>query len=151
LYGFNSTRAIPYRPREVHEIRYDGPPLGAVGATLGFVYTGVLQGAALEDQLFAGRVIPAGTVHGEAAAATAALGGSGMLAWAPAPGTVAYLGYSGPSFGRAESGAMSCLARSARPLTLAAWHGTHPAIGEQAPDLAGAVPTSSTDGSSPPA
>jgi hypothetical protein len=144
-------RAIPYRASELHEIRYDGPPLGAAGATLGFVYTGVVREAALEDQLFAGRVTPAGTVHGEAAVATAALGGSGVLAWAPAPGTVAYIGYSGPSLGHAEVQAMSCLARSARPLTQAAWHGTHPQVVDEPIDMATAVPTSSTDGSSPPA
>jgi hypothetical protein len=131
LYGFESTPAMPYRPSEVHEIRYDGPPLGAAGAALGFVYTGVLRGAALEDQLFAGRVIGAGTVHGQAAVASAELGGSGLLAWAPRPGIVAYVGYSGGSLGRAELQALSCLARSARPLTQAQWQGTHPQVSDQ--------------------
>lgn len=131
LYGFHATHAIPYRPIEVHEIRYQGPPLGAASQTLGFVYTGVLRGAALEDQLFAGRVTPAGTVHGQDAVATAALGGSGMVAWSPTVGVVAYIGYSGPPLGRAEIDAMTCLARSAQPLTHAEWQRTHPTVSDQ--------------------
>jgi len=135
----------------VHEIRYEGAPLGKAGAILGFVYTGVLRGATLEDQLFAGRVIPGGTVHGHAAVVGPGLGGSGILAWAPSPGVVAFVGYSGGRLGRAEVQALNCLARSARPLTPAQWRSSNPYISEQSTSMARAVPTSPNDGSLAPA
>src|SRR4051794_5953585 len=134
--GLRVIASQPYRPREVHELRYrDRRDLGEVGAVLGFVYTGVLRGGGFEDALYAGSPAPAGTVHGQAAVVSPVLGGSATLAWSPEAGVVAYVGYSGPSVDEAAVAALRCLARRTRPLTEAQWRAAAPFVVAQTNDF----------------
>jgi hypothetical protein len=126
----------PYRPREVHEVRYgDSRVLGAAGAALGFVYTGVLRGGGFEDQVFAGHPRAAGTVHGSPAVVSTVMGGNATLAWSPQPGVVAYVGYSGSSLDDDAVHALGCLARRTRTLTEAQWRAAAPFVSAQTNDF----------------
>src|SRR4051794_13527900 len=135
-HGLRVIASEPYRAREVHELRYrDRRDLGEVGAALGFVYTGVLRGGGFEDAVYAGSPAPAGTVHGQAAVVSPVLGGSATLAWSPAAGVVAYVGYSGPSLDEAAVAALRCLARRTRALTEAQWRAAAPFVVAQTNDF----------------
>lgn len=134
--GFEVVASAPYRPRVVHEVRYtDNRVLGAAGATLGFVYTGVLRGGGFEDQLYAGQPRSAGVVHGHPAVLSTVMGGNATLAWSPEPGVVAYVGYSGRSLDDAAVAALGCLARQTRPLTEAQWRAAAPFVEAQTNDF----------------
>jgi hypothetical protein len=134
--GYIATRSLPYRPREVHEVRYrDRGGLGAYGTRLGFVYTGVIRTGGFEDQLYAQRAEPADVVHGWPAVASVVMGGNATVAWSPLPGLVAYVGYSGVMYTAAAKAALTCLARRTRPMSEAAWRATTPAVVPQRNDI----------------
>jgi hypothetical protein len=87
--------------------------------------------AAASKQLLDGRATGAGPVRGRPAVLTSVFGGNGALAWEPAPGTVAYVGYSGAEMDDATTTALRCLARRSRFLTAPGWRATHPQIIDQ--------------------
>jgi hypothetical protein len=129
LRGYVVTAPLPYRPKEVREVRYrDRGGLGAYGTRLGFVFTGAARAADFEDQLYAHGAEPAGRVHGWPALASALLGGNATVAWSPVPGVVAYVGYSGVTYNAAAKAALLCLASRTRPLSEAEWQATGPAV-----------------------
>jgi hypothetical protein len=135
-HGFAVSASQPYRPREVHEVRYqDSAVLGSAGAALGFVYTGALRAGGFEDQLYAGQPRLAGVVHGHPAVVSAVMGGNATLAWSPATGVVAYVGYSGRSLDDPALAALGCLARRTRALSEAQWRATAPSVVAQRNDL----------------
>jgi hypothetical protein len=127
--GYVATGPLPYRPSEVHEVRYgDRGGLGAYGTRLGFIYTGVLRAGGFEDQLYVRGAESAGSVHRWPAVASTLMGGNATLAWSPVPGVVAYVGYSGVTYDAAARSALGCLARRSRPLGEAQWRATVPAV-----------------------
>jgi len=134
--GYVVTGSLPYRPREVHEVRYrDRGGLGAYGTRLGFVYTGVLRAGGFEDQLYVRGADPAGTVHRWPAVVSMLMGGNATVAWSPVPGLVAYLGYSGGTYDATAKAALTCLAGRSRPLSAAEWRATTPAVVPQRNDI----------------
>jgi hypothetical protein len=134
--GYAVTGSLPYRPREVHEVRYrDRGGLGAYGTRLGFVYTGVLRAGGFEDQLYVQVPQPAGTVHQWPAVASMLMGGNATVAWSPAPGLVAYIGYSGVTYDATAKAALTCLAGRSRPLSEAEWRATTPVVVPQRNDI----------------
>jgi hypothetical protein len=134
--GYVVTGPLPYRPKEVHEVRYrDRGGLGAYGTRLGFVYTGVFRAGAFEDQLYTREADPAGTVHRWPAVASIVMGGNATVAWSPSPGLVAYIGYSGVTYDAAAKAALTCLARRSRPLSEAGWRATAPTVVPQRNDV----------------
>lgn len=135
LDGYTVSAARPYRPAEIHELRYEGAALGAAGAALGFVYTGVLRGAAFEDQILAQTVPVADPVAGHPAYVSRLMGGSATLAWSPAPGVVAYVGYSGGQLDARAIEALGCLARTSRLMSDAEWRATQPVVSDQSNDV----------------
>lgn len=88
-------------------------------------------GGGPEDTLFTQQVTPSGTVGSQPAVLTNAFGGNGGLAWQPAPGMVAYLGYSGGVLDRQAVAALHCLAARARLVGPAEWRATHPQVMSQ--------------------
>ncbi len=134
--GYTVSVPRPYRPTEVHELRYtNDADLGRAGAELGFVYTGVLRGAAFEDQLFALNVPSTASVAGHPAFVSRLMGGSATLAWSPAPGVIAYVGYSGGPLNARTTAALGCLARASRLMSDAEWRATRPVVGRQPNDI----------------
>jgi hypothetical protein len=131
--GLTVLPAQPYRPGEVHEVRYEGSDLGQAGAVLGFVYTGFLRGGGVEDALYALGARPDSRVHGGPAYVTTLLGGSAALVWSPAPGSVAYVGYSGRSPDDTAVAALRCLASATTSLTAVEWRRTQPTVVDDGP------------------
>lgn len=120
------------RPSYIHEVRYSSSETGeADELSGGLTFTGVARCGGLEDQLYATGVRAAGTVKGKPAVVTGAFGGNGALAWEPAPGVVAYIGYSGGQLDEGAVAALHRLAARARLLSPAQWQATGPATSDQ--------------------
>ena len=108
------------------------------GADLGgLVFTGVARTGALDDWIYATGTDATRTVRGYPAVVTSVLGGNGALAWEPAPGTVAYVGYSGSLVSPAAIDALQCLAERATPITVSDWQATGPQAIRGSNDVAG--------------
>lgn len=122
LDGFAVAAALPYGSPVVHEMRYGAVELGR-RSTLGdgLVFTGVMWGASFESLAFESRARPAGLVRGTPAIYSAALGGSGNLAWESAPGEVTYVGYSSTAAEATAIEGLRALAEQGRMLTPAQW------------------------------
>jgi hypothetical protein len=94
--GYWLALAAPYRSGSIHEIPYYASQLGSgAGGLGGLIYAGLLTAGGFEDRLYARSATVAGPVHGRPAVATVTMGGNDVIAWEVAPGTMAYLGYSG--------------------------------------------------------
>ncbi|RZU76578.1 hypothetical protein EV384_5243 [Micromonospora kangleipakensis] len=122
----------PYRPPTIHEIRYGSAEVGeqeALGS--GLTFTGVTSGGGFEDQLYAARADDGGLVHGRPAVVSHISGGNATLAWEPAQGIVAYVGYSGSQLDKEAIAALRRLAERARALTSSEWRATNPQIIDQ--------------------
>jgi hypothetical protein len=130
--GFVVAFAGPYRPPAIHEIRYGSADLGerdALGG--GLAVTAVARGGGFEDQLYATSAEDGGLVDGRPAVVTPAFGGNGALVWEPAPGVVAYVGYSGAMLNDDAVAALHRLAGRARPLSDREWRAANPQTVEQ--------------------
>jgi hypothetical protein len=121
LNGFTTAATIPYRSSVVHEMRYSTADLGRSELGEGLIYTGALSGASFESQVFEARARPAGLVRGRPAVYAEAKGRNGTLAWEPAPGEVAYIGFSGPPAPAGTIEVLRALADQGRALTPAQW------------------------------
>lgn len=132
LEGMTAQAAIPYRAASVHEVRYGSTDVGeAAGLGNGLTYTGVFDGASFEDQLFDTRQQNGYTVQGHPAVVSDVQGGNASLAWEPAPGLVAYVGYSGAQLDAAAITSLVALAERTTSLTAAEWEATRPQVVEQ--------------------
>jgi hypothetical protein len=131
--GFTVVARGPYRPPAVHELRYGSAAVGE-GAALGdgLTYTGVTSGGGFEDQLYAVATRDGGLVHGRPAVVSSVSGGNATLAWEPAPGLVAFVGYSGRAPDPEAVAALHRLAGRTRALTQAEWQAGDPDIVDQA-------------------
>jgi hypothetical protein len=130
--------AVPYRSGSIHEIRYHASQLGPSAAGLdGLTYTGLLTagGGGFEDRLYARPATDVGQVHGRPAVATVTIGGNRVVAWEVAPGTIAYLGYSGAEFAPQTVDVLQQLASRARPLCGRHWRASSPQRTEQRNDF----------------
>lgn len=107
----------------VHEIRYDD-------GNLGLTYTGVTAGGGFEDALYGVDVTPVATVNGSPAVASTVLGGNGTVAWEPAPGLVAYVGWSGATTSAVR------LAEQSHSITAEQWLALTPQLVDQ-PNILG--------------
>ncbi|MEU8235447.1 hypothetical protein AB0C12_38160 [Actinoplanes sp. NPDC048967] len=122
----------PYRPPAIHEIRYGSAALGEQAALGGgLAYTGVVRGGGFEDQLYAAHATAAGPVGDHPAVVSPVFGGNGSLAWEPAPGVVAYVGYSGSSLTDGAVAALLRLAQRSRPVDDRQWRATSPQAVDQ--------------------
>jgi hypothetical protein len=118
----------PYRPPAVHEIRYGAADVGEAAALGdGLVYTGVTTDGEFEDQLFGTGTYAHLLVNNQPAVVSAVFGGNGTLAWEPASGVVAYVGYSGGPMSADAVAALVRLANRTTPLTISGWQATRPA------------------------
>jgi hypothetical protein len=135
--GYRIALAAPYRSGSIHEIRYHASQLGsAAGGLDGLTYTGLLTaGGGFEDRLYARPGTDAGQVHGRPAVATVTIGGNGVVAWEVAPGTIAYLGYSGPEFAPQTVDVLRQLASHVRGLCGRQWRASSPQRTEQRNDF----------------
>ncbi|MFF6806132.1 hypothetical protein [Streptomyces sp. NPDC012616] len=123
-------------PVHVNETRYSSRGTGETDELSGgLTFTGVARCGGFEDALYATGAQPAGTVHGRPAVLTSAFGGNGALAWEPAPGVVAYVGYSGAHLDRGAVDALRRLAARTRLLSPAQWRTTGPWTSDQTNDL----------------
>jgi hypothetical protein len=126
--GFRVVVTEPYEPTAIRELRFGD----LAGAAFGLTYTAVLAAAGFEDQLYAGAGISAGSVHGYPAMASEIGGGNGSVAWEPAPGVVAFVGYSGTvPFGPEAIARLRALAEDARYLSGEQWRDLQPFADEQ--------------------
>lgn len=119
-------RPEPYRSPHVHEARYGPGDLIVAGKVGGLVFTALAHGGAFEDRLYAQGARPAGKVHGHPAVLSSVGGGNATLAWEPAPGIVAYVGYSGTPPKHREAAMLHHLADRTIPLSLGQWRHTDP-------------------------
>jgi len=104
----------PARLPLVHEIRYND-------GDLGFTYTGMTSGGGFEDALYGVDVTPVGTVHGSPAVASTVQGGNGTVAWEPAPGLVAYVGWSSSPISARTTSIAVRLAEGSHSITAEQW------------------------------
>jgi hypothetical protein len=120
--GLVVVTAGPYRSPTVHEVRYGSDSVGE-GTALGdgLTFTAVASGGGYEDRAYASTVRDGPPVHGRPALLSDLFGGSGGIAWEPAPGLVAFVGYSGSLFDDAAGAALHRLALRARPVTAEQW------------------------------
>ncbi len=119
----------PARLPLVHEIRYhDGD--------LGFTYTGMTSGGGFEDALYGVDVTPVGTVHGSPAVASSVQGGNGTVAWEPAPGLVAYVGWSSGPISERTTAIAVRLAEGSHSITAEQWLALTPQLVDQ-PNILG--------------
>ncbi|MCU7723988.1 hypothetical protein ODJ79_09695 [Actinoplanes sp. KI2] len=129
--GYVVVASGPYRSPAVHEARYDTAEVGEQAALdNGLVYTGIAGGGGFEDQLYAVHARDGGRVAGRPAVVSPVYGGNATLAWEPAPGMVAYVGYSGATLDDAAAAALGRLAERSRVLNAAGWQ----AIDQQTAD-----------------
>ncbi|WP_367318654.1 hypothetical protein [Streptomyces sp. HUAS ZL42] len=120
------------RPHVLREARYGSDDVGeAEELSYGLIFTGVARCGGIEELLYARQAQTSGTVHGKPAVVTTALGGNGALAWEPAPGVVAYVGYSGASLDRGAVTALHRLAELGRLLSPQQWQDTGPQTFDQ--------------------
>ncbi|MEO5873374.1 MAG: hypothetical protein ABIS86_22455 [Streptosporangiaceae bacterium] len=126
-HGFTVVSSGRYRGAETHETRYGAQDLAEADALGdGLVFTGVTRGGWFEDELYLARADYAGTVHARTAVASVQVGGNGGIAWEPAPGVVAYLGYSGSEFDRAAIEALLRLGVRSSLVPERDWRALHP-------------------------
>jgi hypothetical protein len=136
--GFTVVARGPYRSPAVHQLRYASAAVGeqaALGA--GLTYTGVTSGGGFEDQLYAVPTTDGGLVHGRPSVVSSVSGGNATLAWEPAPGLVAYVGYSGGTPGAETVAALHRLATRTRALSHAEWRAAGPLTVDQTNEPAG--------------
>jgi hypothetical protein len=125
--GYAVAAAGPYRSPTIHETRYGTADVGEQGALgNGLTYTGVAGGGGFEDQLYAVHTSAGGQVGGRRAVLSSVFGGNGALAWEPAPGVVAYVGYSGASLSDEAVSALRRLAGRARAIGDRQWRASGP-------------------------
>jgi hypothetical protein len=125
--GLSVTAAGTARARDMREIRYGSDNVGEAAAlSSGVTFTGVVRCGGFEDQLYVAGARAAGTVHGRPAVVTSALIGDGLLAWEPAPGVVAYVGYSGAPLTDATIAALHRIAERTRLLNPQQWQTAEP-------------------------
>jgi hypothetical protein len=130
--GYAVAGGGPYRPPAIHEVRYGSATLGEQAALGGgLAYTGVVRGGGFEDQLYAAHATAAGQVGDRPAVVSPVFGGNGSLAWEPAPGVVAYVGYSGSSLTDGAVAALLRLAQRSRPVDDGQWRAMSPQAVEQ--------------------
>lgn len=130
--GFIVAGAGPYRPVTIAEVRYGSAGLGEAEALGGgLTFTGVARGGGFEDQLYAVGADDGGLVDGHPAVVSKVFGGNGGLGWEPAPGVVAYVGYSGAVLNGDAVAALRRLAARTRPLSAAEWKAINPTVSDQ--------------------
>jgi hypothetical protein len=126
----------PYRAPAVHEVGYGSAEVGeraALGG--GWIHTGITSGGGFEDRLFAARCVSGGAVHGRPSVVSGIRGGDGMLAWEPAPGLVALVGYGyGEQLDDDAVAALRRVAARTRPITGTEWQATGPVVVHQRND-----------------
>jgi hypothetical protein len=134
--GYAVVSTSPYRPPLIRETRYGSADVGEQAALGGgLFYTAVAHGAGLEDQFFALGTRDAGLVHGMPAVVSSMLAGNATLAWEPAPGVVAFVGYSGAELDDEAIAALRRLAGRARIVADAQWRATGPQMSYQVNEL----------------
>lgn len=120
--GFVVAATGPYRAPSVHERRYGTDTVGEIDALGGgLTFTGVASGGGFEDVLYTLAVRDGQPVGGRPSVVSSAFGGNATLAWEPAPGLVAYVGYSGSPADDAAVAALQRLAGKAQPMTTMQW------------------------------
>jgi hypothetical protein len=125
--GLSVTAAGTARARDMREIRYGTDSVGEAAALAsGVTFTGVVRCGGFEDQLYVAGARAAGTVRGKPAVVTSTLIGDGLLAWEPAPGVVAYVGYSGAPLTDAAIAALHRIAERTRLLDPRQWQTAEP-------------------------
>jgi hypothetical protein len=130
--GYRVVSAGPYRAPALHEVRYGSGDLAEQAALgNGLTYTGVVSGGGFEDQLYAVHTDAGGLVGGRPAVLSSVSGGNATLAWEPAPGVVAYVGYSGAGLDDEAVAALRRLAGRTRTLTTAEWRAMNPQTFDQ--------------------
>lgn len=130
--GFTVVASGPYRPPTIHELRYGTAAVGERAALGdGLTYTGVTSGGGFEDQLYAMPARDGGPVNGRPTVVSSVSGGSATLAWEPAPGLVAYVGYSGSEPDDAAIAALRRLAGRTRVLNDSEWLAANPQTVDQ--------------------
>jgi hypothetical protein len=133
--GLSVTATGTSRPPYIHEARYSSAETGEANELSGgLTFTGVARCGGLENELYAAHVQTAGTVNGKPAVITSAFG-NGALAWEPAPGVVAYIGYSGAQLDEGAVAALRRLAARTRLLSPEQWLATGPATSDQTNDF----------------
>lgn len=130
--GFAVAGGGPYRPPNIHEMRYGSPDVGdESGLGAGLIFTGVARGGGFEDQLYATGFVDGGTVGRRPAVLSTVFGGNGAIAWEPAPGVVAWVGYSGAEMSQQAAAALHRLAERTRPIDDAGWRRIRAQTAEQ--------------------
>jgi hypothetical protein len=130
--GYGVVTSGPYRPPSIHELRFGSARVGEADALgNGLAYTGLTSGGGFEDQLYAVPTDDGGSVDGRPAVVSPVFGGNATLAWEPAPGVVAFVGYSGAELDDAAVAALRRLAAQTRPLTDAQWRAAGPQTVDQ--------------------
>ena len=130
--GYTAVSTGSYRPAVIREMRYGTEALGETDSLGGgLTYTGFVSGGGYEDQLFDEELALAGPVNGKPAVVTTVFGGNGALAWEPAPGLIAYIGYSGSQLDDNASAALLRLAVRANLLGAQQWRGRKPPTVDQ--------------------
>lgn len=126
--GFRVISRSPSRMPLVHELRYRG-------GDLGFTYTGLTRGGGFEDALYAATVTPVGAVHETPAVVSVVGGGNGAVAWEPAPGLVAYVGWSGGPISEATTATALRLAQQSHILSAPEWLALKLQLSDQTNDI----------------
>lgn len=120
--GVTVVTAGPYRSPTIHDMRYGSDSVGESAALgNGLTYTAVGSGGGFEDQIYATGGRDGAPVDGRPSVVLPSFGGSGAIAWEPAPGVVAYVGYSGSLPDDAAIAALQRLAARTRPVAGAEW------------------------------
>ncbi|MHC3474730.1 hypothetical protein ACYF6T_39395 [Streptomyces sp. 7R007] len=127
--GLSVTATGTARSAYATEARYSADEVGETAALgHGLVFTRITRSGGIEDALYGTGAQPSGTVHGKAAVFSSALGGNGALVWEPAPGVVAYVGYSGAALDSEAVAALHRVAERTRLLDARQWLSTNPQI-----------------------
>jgi hypothetical protein len=150
LSDFSIVASGTSRPSTIREARYGCSDLGEVD-TQGLCYAALTFSPGLQDALFAAGFQPGPDVAGQPSVVSA-LGGSGLLAWEPRPGVIAYIGYSAnPLVSDPDTvNSLARLAGRARFLSPAEWAATKPSKGNQTNEWTEvSVPSTAPDRSIP--
>jgi hypothetical protein len=125
--GYAVVTSGPYRSPTIHQLRTGSSVVGEQAALGdGLTYTGVASGGGFEDQLYVVPTRDGGRVGGRPAVVSSLFGGNATIAWEPAPGLVAYVGYSGAELDADAVAALRRLAGRVRTLTDAQWRALDP-------------------------
>jgi len=148
LFGMDLQQAIDaprFRHFEGQQVAIEAPVADSVRATLTALGHALLDeqsvsfgGAQAIVRLrrgYAAGSDPGGQVGGRPAVVSSVLGGNGTIAWEPAPGVVAYVGYSGGSLDDRAVAALRRLAERSRPLDDRQWRAVRPQRVDQANEL----------------